>query len=628
MRTKITLPLYCKIAFLLLCGVMLANLNLVSAQNKRNQDAQLILNQYLNNGIILSANELQKAAGIFDEQSNLQNQNSPDFALNKANQWVLQVVAMQHHKYFNNIEGSYDFRTFSTRIENLLLSNPNLDVLHHALGICYMEMGDLLQAIAEFNLALRKNPNQISNYIAIGKSYLIQRASDKAFIHFQKANQINPNAASFNSILAGATSIQQAKKTIEIFFKSILDSKQNEMEKYVRSQIEQGAGSGFYYVMGMLYENGVGGVTLNLQEATKWYNYALQMGFSLASEQLKAIYSDRNIYSEAAARLEIDRVIRQTEQTAIALPLPCRKNNGGYQFVDIFVSDILPSGQPLQYESNRVSECLKMAIVDNALLQLNHLHKTSLAENKSFVSLCQSLDLSTNNQDDSNGIGSSNNYEELAIKAAEKGQMDIFEYELNKAMILNYSVDLANVEASKAVLLARIKQEKGNAAPYYYGMGYLLENSGDKDVMLANQWYQYAFQTGYKPAYWKLTNYYKTVSTSRMRLLKENLDKGSQSIVLSCIMSDGSTMPCVIYLIDAPTNIYNPLEQENKRLQSVLNANIPTSTINAFAKLYQLSLQNSVSFKALYVLANKLIEEKKQAQTDLEFQAMQALLAK
>ena len=71
-------------------------------------------------------------------------------------------------------------------------------------GIAYSAKGDYDQAIADYNQAIRLNPNYGMAYYNRGSAYADKRDYDRAIADFEVALRINPNDANARTNLEAA----------------------------------------------------------------------------------------------------------------------------------------------------------------------------------------------------------------------------------------------------------------------------------------------------------------------------------------------------------------------------------------------------------------------------------------
>ena len=70
--------------------------------------------------------------------------------------------------------------------------NPNLDIVHTALGNLYTATGRHVDAMAEYRRALTSNPNDVAALMGIGEIYGLQQQPDKAEQNFRRAIGVQP----------------------------------------------------------------------------------------------------------------------------------------------------------------------------------------------------------------------------------------------------------------------------------------------------------------------------------------------------------------------------------------------------------------------------------------------------
>lgn len=85
----------------------------------------------------------------------------------------------------DNIEG---FRT-------LIARNPTDHVSHTALGVRYLEDGNVAQAIAQLEEAVRLNPRFASAHNSLGTALLMRGRTQEALTHYARAIELEPNNA-------------------------------------------------------------------------------------------------------------------------------------------------------------------------------------------------------------------------------------------------------------------------------------------------------------------------------------------------------------------------------------------------------------------------------------------------
>ena len=80
-------------------------------------------------------------------------------------------------------------------------SRQNLAILHSNRGIAYVKAGDYDRAIADFDAALRSNPNHVRAHINRGNANFAKRDYDRAIADFGQAIRIDWQ----NGTLAGGS---------------------------------------------------------------------------------------------------------------------------------------------------------------------------------------------------------------------------------------------------------------------------------------------------------------------------------------------------------------------------------------------------------------------------------------
>src|SRR3954471_6240536 len=77
-------------------------------------------------------------------------------------------------------------------IDSKRFSRQNLAILHSNRGIAHGKAGDYDQAIADFDAALRINPNHLRAYVNRGNASYARRDYDRAIADFGKAIRLEP----------------------------------------------------------------------------------------------------------------------------------------------------------------------------------------------------------------------------------------------------------------------------------------------------------------------------------------------------------------------------------------------------------------------------------------------------
>src|SRR5882757_11243247 len=77
-------------------------------------------------------------------------------------------------------------------IDSKRFSKQNLAILHSNRGIAHGKAGDYDQAIADFDAALRINPNHLRAYVNRGNANFTRRDYDRAVADFGQAIRLEP----------------------------------------------------------------------------------------------------------------------------------------------------------------------------------------------------------------------------------------------------------------------------------------------------------------------------------------------------------------------------------------------------------------------------------------------------
>ncbi|MBT8137630.1 MAG: tetratricopeptide repeat protein [Gammaproteobacteria bacterium] len=82
-----------------------------------------------------------------------------------------------------------------------LALNPNLDIVHTALGDLYVSTGQYADAEAQYQRALRKDPSSVDALIGLGRTYQRMKRPEDAEASLRQAVNIHPgNADAFNTL--------------------------------------------------------------------------------------------------------------------------------------------------------------------------------------------------------------------------------------------------------------------------------------------------------------------------------------------------------------------------------------------------------------------------------------------
>ncbi|MFC1696076.1 winged helix-turn-helix domain-containing tetratricopeptide repeat protein [Pseudomonadota bacterium] len=107
-----------------------------------------------------------------------------------------------------------------TSCARALALNPNLDVIHTALGDLYQETGKYAEAETSFLAALDINPNSVKSLSGLGTIYMLQKRSDEAETRFRQAIGLHPGDwSAYNSLgyfLYGSGRYAEAAEQYEI----------------------------------------------------------------------------------------------------------------------------------------------------------------------------------------------------------------------------------------------------------------------------------------------------------------------------------------------------------------------------------------------------------------------------
>ena len=364
--------------------------------------------------------------------------------------------------------------------------------------------------------------------------------------------------------------------------------------KQMSSQLQTSKFS--YFALGYMNEKGYESAP-NFVEARKWYQYADQLSFPAATYRLISLYqSGRLKISQREVTLEIERLRKNEKVKRKKFTVPCLLADGSKKPID-FIIEEYPRNEdaPIQHEVERIKEIYGAAVPPDVIDSFNKLFTIARKNKVSFTDLCVYA-LEANNEEKltSKAI----NYPAKALAAISENQLDSLNYFMAKASTTYIGVDLQKPDESARKLLDSLRKGTDHDGLLYYALGFLYENKpAGREWSKAEKWYTYAFQVGYAPAYFRLLNRYRQLSsTSAAIWLTDNYNRGTKSYDVKCKLPDGTEKSYSLYVQDFPLNTNNPIEQESLRLLDVFGAT-PTETVKSiFTSIYTESRAKKQSF--------------------------------
>jgi len=170
--------------------------------------------------------------------------------------------------------------------EEAIKINPDDAKAHYNLGLTYDNQGRLDEAIAEYKEAIRLNPDDANAHLNLGVAYADQGQLEEAIAEYQEAIRIHPDYANahFNLGLAyreqGRT--EEAIAEFETYLQLRPDaSNRAEVEEEIERLKEQAAGAGAEY------RNAAGGYSLLYPEGWYYTESGTQVEFAESEEALK-----------------------------------------------------------------------------------------------------------------------------------------------------------------------------------------------------------------------------------------------------------------------------------------------------------------------------------------------------
>jgi tetratricopeptide (TPR) repeat protein len=607
---------------------------------------QQLINQFINDKVTASYSDFEEGSKLLQTCLNALNQSDKEFKQIKAKRLFLDAYAIYRKKQEGKLRGTVIEQNslFSALIPNLeeAAKTSSEAYLQRALGLFSQEIGDNTKAEAYLQKAILIANDQ-ANVLSLGDFYLNQEQYDKAMATFKKANRMNTEdiatliRISNVSVLQGKADTALKVVNNLILEMPLLKSKQyKEANQSFLNQIREKNDGLLYYGLGYLYENGLG-VPKDIESARKWYEYAQSLNLLAAGERLYHFYATGILFTKDTPA-ELNRIRQNSLQRTKSMSIPCLLANGAEQNAIIFIQDFPKDPQnPIAQENQRLQEIMGLSLSPPLIDAFYQLYRTAQKQNRSYQEVCLAGLVVPEfkpvtpvvAQNNTNAVASdtkvaqiASNAEAEAMTAIENKQFDKVEGLMANAVNQAFSLNFQDVAGTAQRLTANLANAGTQEGFMYYALGYLYEAT---DRGKAMKWYNYAFQIGYKPAYYKLSNLYKTVSDSKIRWMRDNFNKGFTKLSVPCSRPDGSSSGTVVYLIEYPWDINNPLGAEADRVKESNQSIISSEILGGFAQVYQLALSNNLSFIGLINTAISLTKEKKQAQKDIEFKAVQAL---
>ncbi|WP_425290871.1 DUF2610 domain-containing protein [Spirosoma linguale] len=418
---------------------------------------------------------------------------------------------------------------------------------------------------------------------------------DKAIESYQKAAQW---ARSNRSIRQGLDleltrlylQMKAYDKAAETFDRYIEQEEQivtrqyNELYRHYRSLLTEQRGE-YFYRIGYCYEKGYG-VARSDAEARRWYQFAANMNFNMAVAKLT------HLYTAVGANDALKRLRKNQEKGYLSCTASCRKTDGTLATFTVYLHDFVANSKnPVSEEQDRIQQAFGAKISEDALSAFLKVYELAQKHNVSFQDLMKFVI----NENEKSQVKVA---EGKAFEFAKAEQPDSVMRYMRKA-VLGLDIDLSSEVKSSQKLLDSLRAGTSRPGLFYYALGYLYENktSGREWGGKAEKWYNYAFQTGYAPAYFPLMKHYKALSmTSFTTWLTDNYNRGVEAKQVKCTLENGKEQWYPLYLVDFPANPSNPIADEASRLKDVYGAKVATKLASAFKTIYETAQRERRSF--------------------------------
>ena len=145
-------------------------------------DAYILYRRAIDASRLPALTSMDEAIGWFNAALEV----DPDYAAAHAGMCTEYIVG-----YLETVDPAFIARADSACARALEL-NPNLDIVHTALGNLYTATGRHVDAIAEYQRALTSNPNDVAALMGIGGIYGLQQQPDKAEQSLRRAIGLQP----------------------------------------------------------------------------------------------------------------------------------------------------------------------------------------------------------------------------------------------------------------------------------------------------------------------------------------------------------------------------------------------------------------------------------------------------
>jgi TPR repeat protein len=613
------------------------------SSTQRLQYAQNVWNRFVQEGELLPGVEYERFAKICEEQARVPGQSSKNIALIRAQQLSLQVLSLYAKIHdglvpANEVEYQASFRKLQSQLQSLLLAQPDLTFVYTPLGICQSLAGDPKIGADHFRKGIGLHPNWAANHGFLADNLAQHSSPTLAIEAYQQGLQTLPhNALLLTGLAQNYISTNQTNQAISLMENTLASlTAQNglNVQQVLLAAMKQQASASYYFLLGLSHERQGSTDARNYAEAYKWYRYAQQMGFRLAGIRLADLIQ-RGLLRGLDNNAEAKRTRLLGEQAPTKIYVPTRFADGTRRFLVMHLNNAPDDlRKPVAQEVERFQEVFGATLAEDIQANFDQLGQSALEQNQSFTNLCRlSLDFSESPFDltvvevkitEPTTI----NYERLANRALLANNVDSLDYYLLRNAEVNYDISVNNLENSQQKLLSQIRKNPSNEAKVCYAMGLLYEKSPietQRDMLQAVKWYIFAFNLDYRPAFLKLSNYYKTVSTSRMRLLQECADKGSLKVSVVATLESGTRQRFDIVLHEAPIDFNNPVSREIERLKLVYGATVAPEVEPGFAAIKQIAFQNGLKLTDFCKRLLELYRTNNQPQTDAELRGLQAM---
>ena len=128
----------------------------------------------------------------------------------------------------------------TTKLSN---KNPNNSYLKNLLGLAYLETGAKIQAVENFNLAIKLNPKNISALNNLGNAYKYLNKYEKAEKFYLRALKLNPNFIdALNNYGNLKYNINQSQEAITLLNKALSINEKNYKATYNLALVYQSIG--------------------------------------------------------------------------------------------------------------------------------------------------------------------------------------------------------------------------------------------------------------------------------------------------------------------------------------------------------------------------------------------------